>query len=183
MRARARARVRVPSQYTCTVGFVVSWHAVQLDSFTPAATNCVCAHALPPQILALAPHRSEGVCPNIPGLVEVDVSGMAIVPGFVDCHVHVTGGGGEAGFQSRTPEAQQGELINAGVTAFVAVLGTDTVTRGTENMLAKTRGLAACGLTGYAWLGGYQYPPLNDLTGSTGSHCHLPLWRVVKKYE
>jgi beta-aspartyl-dipeptidase (metallo-type) len=91
---------------------------------------------------------------------------MTIVPGFIDCHVHVTGGGGEAGFASRTPEAQLGELVNAGVTTFVGILGTDCVTRSTENLLAKTRGLAAGGLTGYCLLGGYQFPPVNDITGS-----------------
>jgi hypothetical protein len=118
------------------------------------------------KILALTAPEEGGVCPNVPGLVEIDVTGMTIVPGFIDCHVHVTGGGGEAGFASRTPEAQLGELVNAGVTTFVGILGTDCVTRSTENLLAKTRGLAAGGLTGYCLLGGYQFPPVNDITGS-----------------
>lgn len=36
--------------------------------------------------------------------------------GFIDCHVHVTGGGGELGPESRCPEAKLSELIDAGVT-------------------------------------------------------------------
>lgn len=35
------------------------------------------------------------------GLSTLDCSGCIITPGFVDCHVHITGGGGEAGPASR----------------------------------------------------------------------------------
>ena len=33
----------------------------------------------------------------------IDGSGMLLLPGFIDSHVHVLGGGGEGGFASRTP--------------------------------------------------------------------------------
>lgn len=44
-------------------------------------------------------------------------------------HVHITGGGGEAGPASRCPEAQLSKLISAGITTVVGVTGTDSVTR------------------------------------------------------
>ena len=36
----------------------------------------------------------------------VDLQGKTLVPGFIDAHVHICGGGGEAGPASRTPEIQ-----------------------------------------------------------------------------
>ena len=44
-------------------------------------------------------------------------------------HSHITGGGGEAGPASRCPEARLSELLDAGITTVVGVIGTDTVTR------------------------------------------------------
>ena len=58
------------------------------------------------------------------------LAGRCIVtPGFVDMHVHVTGGGGEAGPASRCPESQLSAFLNAGVTTVVGVCGTDSVSR------------------------------------------------------
>jgi beta-aspartyl-dipeptidase (metallo-type) len=51
------------------------------------------------------------------------------VPGFIDMHVHVCGGGGEAGPSSRTPEARLSELLLAGITTVCGILGTDSVSR------------------------------------------------------
>lgn len=118
------------------------------------------------KILALTPPSSSSICPTTPGLQEIDASGMYVVPGFVDVHQHVTGGGGEGGFSTRTPEAVQNDLIDAGVTTFVATLGTDCVTRGMEHLIAKTRSLSSQGITGLAWLGGYAFPIENSVTGS-----------------
>jgi beta-aspartyl-dipeptidase (metallo-type) len=34
----------------------------------------------------------------------IDGTGKLLVPGFIDAHVHLIGGGGEGGFKTRTPE-------------------------------------------------------------------------------
>jgi len=68
-----------------------------------------------------------------------NASGLRVVPGFVDSHVHLTGGGGELGPESRTPESQLSELTSAGLTTVIGVLGTDSVSRSLENLLAKTK--------------------------------------------
>src|SRR4051812_29145869 len=50
----------------------------------------------------------DGSLPALPAALsditeELDVRGRRLIPGLVDGHVHVTGGGGEAGFKSRVP--------------------------------------------------------------------------------
>jgi hypothetical protein len=44
---------------------------------------------------------AEALRGAVQGLAVLDCSGCLIAPGFVDCHVHITGGGGEAGPASR----------------------------------------------------------------------------------
>ena len=39
----------------------------------------------------------------VSGVDSIDLDGRALVPGLIDGHVHVTGGGGEAGFRTRVP--------------------------------------------------------------------------------
>lgn len=56
-------------------------------------------------------------------------AGLIAVPGLIDIHQHVCGGGGEAGPASRTPEAKLSELLNAGITTVVGLTGTDSVSR------------------------------------------------------
>ena len=34
----------------------------------------------------------------------IDGNDKYVVPGFIDSHVHITGGGGEGGFKTRTPK-------------------------------------------------------------------------------
>lgn len=53
----------------------------------------------------------------------IDLTGLTVIPGIVDPHVHATGGGGEKGPASRTPEAKLEQLIEAGITCLVGVLG------------------------------------------------------------
>ena len=102
---------------------------------------------------------------DIPDLVEIDGSELIAVPGFIDQHVHVTGGGGEGGFHSRTPELMLSNVIKAGVTTLVGLLGTDSHTRSIENLLAKTKALKNEGITAYCLTGAYEYPSVT-LTGS-----------------
>jgi beta-aspartyl-dipeptidase (metallo-type) len=95
----------------------------------------------------------------------VDLSGMIVIPGFVDLHVHATGGGGELGPMSRTPEARFEEVVNSGTTTIVGILGTDGVSRSLNNLLVKLNGFEQLGLTTYMWTGSYQVPP-PTITGS-----------------
>ncbi|MHB1654704.1 MAG: amidohydrolase family protein [Desulfitobacteriaceae bacterium] len=48
------------------------------------------------------------------GEVEiVDVRGKYVVPGFIDQHVHLIGGGGEGGFATRTPEVVLSQMVDS----------------------------------------------------------------------
>lgn len=49
------------------------------------------------KIIAVEPHL-ENV--NIPGMETVDAAGRRVTPGLIDQHIHVTGGGGEGGWQA-----------------------------------------------------------------------------------
>lgn len=94
-----------------------------------------------------------------------DIGGRRLIPGFVDGHAHVTGGGGESGFKSRVPPVALSSFTSAGVTSVVGVLGTDDTTRDTRGLLAQTRALREEGLGAWCHTGGYHVPPVT-LTGS-----------------
>jgi len=102
----------------------------------------------------------------IPGEVEViDAGGLAAVPGFIDGHQHFTGGGGEGGFHTRTPEMRLSMNTANGVTTAVGLLGTDSLTRSVESLYAKTQSFNAEGITAFMLTGAYWYPS-PTLTGS-----------------
>ena len=82
---------------------------------------------------------------NLAELTILDGRNLIAVPGFIDNHVHITGGGGEGGFEKRTPEINPADLIEAGVTTAIGVRGTDGITRSIENLLAKAKGLRKTG--------------------------------------
>ncbi|MBT2678887.1 beta-aspartyl-peptidase [Bacillus sp. ISL-35] len=94
----------------------------------------------------------------------IDASGKKVVPGFIDSHVHLIGGGGEGGFRTRTPEIQLTQATTAGITTLVGVLGTDGTTRTMPSLIAKARGLEEEGITTYVQTGSYQVP-VKTLTG------------------
>ncbi len=89
---------------------------------------------------------------------ELDADGLLAFPGLIDQHVHMAGGGGEGGFHYRTPEISLSHITTAGVTTAVGVLGTDGVTRGTRELLAKANALDFEGVTTYIYCGAYQVP-------------------------
>ena len=100
-----------------------------------------------------------------PELEIVDGTGKILTPGFIDCHVHVLGGGGEGGFANRTPEATMEGLTKIGVTTVVGCLGTDGIGRDMCALVAKTKGLNEQGMTAYCYTGSYQIP-VRTLTDS-----------------
>lgn len=94
----------------------------------------------------------------------IDGSGKIVVPGFIDSHVHITGGGGEGGFKTRTPEISLSDITTGGITTVVGCLGTDGITRSMEALLAKARALEEEGISTFIYTGSYQLP-LVTLTG------------------
>ena len=81
-----------------------------------------------------------------------------VAPGFVDSLVHITGGGGEAGFASRTPEMNLTDATLSGTTTVVAALGTDSSSRTLSNLVAKAKGLKEQGLNVFCHTGSYHLP-------------------------
>lgn len=115
------------------------------------------------QILALGHDlnlQSEGVAIEV-----IDGRNSLLMPGMVDPLAHITGGGGEGGFHTRTPEMQMSEAAMAGVTTLVAGLGTDATTRTLPDLLAKAHALTHEGLSVYTYTGSYELPA-RTVTGS-----------------
>lgn len=103
--------------------------------------------------------------PTIPSVKVIEGNGRIAVPAYIDQHVHILGGGGENGFASRVPEIQLSEFVGAGVATVVGLLGTDSLTRSVENLVAKTKALRGEGMTAFCLTGAYEYPS-PTLTGS-----------------
>ena len=95
----------------------------------------------------------------------IDGTGKKLTPGFIDQHVHITGGGGEGSFKTRAPEITLSKLTTAGITTVVGLLGTDGTTRSVENLVAKAKALKEEGITVFAHTGSYEYPSVT-ITGS-----------------
>jgi beta-aspartyl-dipeptidase (metallo-type) len=98
----------------------------------------------------------------------LDLRGARLIPGLIDGHVHITGGGGEAGFRTRVPPVPLSRFTTAGVTTVIGLLGTDDIARGPRELLAAVYALREEGLNAWAYTGGYHVPPAT-LTGSVQS--------------
>ena len=88
----------------------------------------------------------------------VDGRNLLAVPGFIDGHVHIMGGGGEGGFATRTPGLPLTDAIQGGITTVVGCLGTDGITRNMQGLLAKAKGLEEEGLSTFVYSGSYGLP-------------------------
>ncbi len=119
--------------------------------------------------LLLSPEKILLMRKNIPAFPDyetevMDCSGLMVCPAFVDQHVHMTGGGGEEGPQSRVPEMGLTELTGAGIGTAAGLLGADGITRSVASLLAKARALELDGISTVIYTGSYGLPT-DTLTG------------------
>ncbi|MCE5195915.1 MAG: beta-aspartyl-peptidase [Negativicutes bacterium] len=114
--------------------------------------------------LLIADGRIAHIAPHIPipqglGQVEVvDCQNLLLMPGLIDAHVHILGGGGEGGPATRTPEITLSQITRYGVTTIVGVLGTDGTTRSVESLITKAKALETEGITTFCYTGSYEIP-------------------------
>lgn len=131
------------------------------DLYAPEALDIVDILIINDKIVKIAPQIKA---PKELTCKVLDVGGRKAVPGYVDQHVHIIGGGGESGPYSRTPEIFLSELTRVGITTVIGVLGTDGTTRHSESLLAKARALTHEGISAYMLTGSYELP-LQTITG------------------
>src|SRR6267154_2784379 len=79
------------------------------------------------KVLWMGPARD---LPELPAALRagtdgIDLQGGRLIPGLIDAHVHVTGGGGEAGFGTRVPPVPLTRFTTTGITTVIGLLGTD----------------------------------------------------------
>lgn len=119
--------------------------------------------------ILIANHKIEMIADTIDchfgHMTVVDGEGMTAIPGYIDQHVHLCGGGGEGSFITQVPPLKFSEPVKAGVTTLIGLLGTDGTTRSVANLVAKTKAFREFGLTAYCLTGNYNYPS-PTLTGS-----------------
>ena len=102
----------------------------------------------------------------------IDGKNKLLFPGFIDSHVHIIGGGGEGGYNTRTPEIELSSLIEAGITTVVGCIGTDGVCRSLKSLVAKVKALREDGISSYCFTGSYEVP-VNTVTDSIKSDLML----------
>jgi beta-aspartyl-dipeptidase (metallo-type) len=107
-----------------------------------------------------------------PDVEIIDGQGLTAIPGFIDPHVHILGGGGEGGPATRAPEIRVEDCARCGVTTVIGCLGTDSVTRHLSSLLAKARALEIEGLSTWIFVGAYDLPT-PTITGSVRSDIAL----------
>ncbi len=128
----------------------------QADVYTPEPIGIKDILTVNDKIIAIEDHldvSATGV-----EVEELDGRGKLAVPGFIDGHFHFLGGGGENGYQNRTPEVQLTDLTTAGVTTACGLLGTDGEGRDDVALISKAHALEIEGLSTYVYIGNYRLP-------------------------
>lgn len=95
----------------------------------------------------------------------IDLKGAYLCPGFIDQHVHITGGGGQFGHKSFISEVTMNDLVAVGTTTVLGLLGTDGFVKELSTLYSKAKSLDEQGLTAYMLTSYYGYPP-KTITGS-----------------
>jgi beta-aspartyl-dipeptidase (metallo-type) len=95
----------------------------------------------------------------------IDLSGRILTPGLIDGHYHPLGGGDYEGPLGRVTDIELGDIVRAGITTTVGVLGSDYDARNLNDLFMKSRELQMGGITALFYTGSFFLPPVT-LTGA-----------------
>ncbi len=95
----------------------------------------------------------------------LDVTGRILLPGLIDCHIHVMGASGLGGPTTRSTDLQIERIAGVGVTTVVSPLGADSLSRSIPSLLARATALECEGISAYCYTGGW-WNPVPTLSGN-----------------
>jgi len=93
----------------------------------------------------------------------LNAEGLIMIPGLIDAHQHVLGGGGEGGPGTRQSEIKIETIVQGGITTVVGVLGYDSTSKDVRCLLGKSQELRVKGISAYMLVGAYHW----DSSGAT----------------
>lgn len=138
-----------------------------VELFAPHAMGEVDVLVADQRITAIEQNLRDKITATSDLMQVIDGRGKVMFPGLVDSLVHISGGGGEGGFHTRTPQMNLTDATLGGVTTLVGVLGTDATTRTLSDLLAKAHALETEGISTYCHTGSYQLPARTVLSNVT----------------
>jgi len=110
----------------------------------------------------------------------IDASRLRVVPGYIDQHIHLFGGGDAAGPQGRAFDLKAEDLALSGITTAVGVVGVEMETRGLPLLLRKTMELRSAGITALMYTGSFRLPAPHLLWSAAADVCFIEQVMGVK---
>jgi beta-aspartyl-dipeptidase (metallo-type) len=104
---------------------------------------------------------------------EIDASRLRVVPGYLDQHIHLFGGGDAAGPLGRVNDLGAADLALAGITTAAGVVGVEMQTRGLPLLLRKTMELRSAGITALMYTGSFRLPAPHLLWSAAADVCFI----------